>query len=124
MDFSTAYAAVGGGAITWMGQSAVAFIRARGERHKAAVTADAMVEQHRDGLTFDLLKAAREEVAAARREAADMRTLQMRLLHFDEALGHIAELIEARRLGDDGGRAERHAQAFLLRMGHDKPAGG
>ncbi len=124
MDFSTVYAAAGGGAFTWIGQSVVALVRARSEHKKAAAAADATVEQHRDGLTFDLLKAAREEVAAARREAADMRALQARLLHFDEALAHIAELIEARRTGGDAERAERHAQAFLQRMGYGHATGG
>lgn len=117
IDFGTLVTAGAGGAVTWFGQSVVAFFKARAGASAVAVTTAANVDQHRDRLTFDLLQAAREEVAAARAEAGEMRQLQGRLSHYDEALDRIDALL--RSTGDDMARelAERHARAFLVRMG-------
>jgi hypothetical protein len=120
-------AAGAGGVFTWIGQSAVAFIKARSHRHAATLATDSATERHaiseaneldrhRDRLTFDLLQAAREEVAAARRDAADLRNLQARLHFFDEALDHLSALLLATEERDTSGKAERRARAFLLRM--------
>ncbi len=116
MEFASVYAAMGGGAVTWAGQSIVAAIKARNDISKHETTTARQIDQHRDKLTFDLLQAAREEVAAARREAGELRILQARLYHFDEALEHISALLEAQRSGEGGALAARQARLFLARI--------
>lgn len=78
------------------------------------------MDMHRDRLTFELLDAARAEVAAARAEGAELRSLQSRLRHFEEAIEHIVALLEASELGSGLDVAERHARVFLARIGWTK----
>ncbi len=89
---------------------------------KARGRTNADVEKHRDGLTIDMLKAVREELAqmrldlmAARDEADRLRSWQSHLAHFEEALDHIHALMNAEGL-EEKRAAERRAQAFLNRM--------
>lgn len=123
--------ALAGGAFTWLGQSGVAFFKSRSHRtvraqseqeqtERHALTEANAIERHRDQLTFDLLTAAREEVAAARKEAIDLRNLQARLHFFDEALDHVVALLRASEDKDTSGIAERHARVFLTRITRDE----
>lgn len=89
---------------------------------KARSRANADVDKHRDGLTIQMLQIAREEVAgvrlelaAAKDEADELRGLQSRLAHFEEALDHIHALLNAEGAEEERA-AERRARAFLNRM--------
>ncbi len=73
------------------------------------------VEEHRDQLTFDLLRAAREEMAAMRAEVGYLRPISARALHIEEALDHIEALLNP-ATGPEREAAERRARAFLRRM--------
>jgi len=115
-DLSILSAAGLGGGVTLVGQGVVAWIRGRLAAAQNRDTLDAGVEQHRDRLTFDLLQAAREEVALARKEAQELRYLQSRLHHFDEAIERIVALLSAQPNAPDYKVAERQAHAFLARM--------
>lgn len=98
--------AMGGGGVTLAGQMVTGWWRSRGDRYKV----DAEIDAHRDNLTLELLKAARDEAAAARAE-----TVSVHLVHLEEALDHIHALLnsdnDAERLA-----AEKRARAFLRRM--------
>lgn len=110
-----ATAAVSGGGITLLGQWATAWWTGRGERDRTDKTLDAQLEEHRDNLTFDLLKAAREEMAQLRTEATSLRPLMAHAAHLEEALDHLHALLHAE--GDAERRAAvRRAKAFLRRM--------
>lgn len=124
MDYSAIIAAVAGATVTLTWQGVTASFRQRSTAQSRAVEAEANLDQHRDKLTFDLLQAAREEVAAARSEANELRGLQTRLRHFDEALEHIEALLAATTTGDGWEIAARHARAFLARIQGMKNAGG
>ena len=124
MDYSAIIAAVAGGGVTLLGRGVATSIRQRGTARSRAIEAEANLDQHRDKLTFDLLQAAREEVAAARSEANELRSLQTRLRHFDEALEHIEALLAATMAGEGWEIAARHARAFLARIRGVKNAGG
>ena len=113
--FEALFVAGSGGGITLLAQSGTAWLKARGDRHRTDRDADVKLEEHRDKLTFDLLDAARVEVAAARDEAASLRPMVARLAHFEEALDHIHALLHA-QMGEERKAAERRARAFLNRM--------
>ena len=104
-----------GGAVTWAGTAVVQWIKSRGEREQARATADATLEQHTDKFALELLNAARVEIAAVKAELTDLRPLQTRIAHFEEALDHIAALL-ASEGADERKVAERRATAFLNRM--------
>lgn len=104
-----------GGVLAYVGNLAIQWLKTRDERSSAQASADVQLEQHRDKLTFDLLAAARSEVAAARADAAESRSLQAPLAHFEEALDHIEALLNAHG-PDECHAAERRARAFLNRM--------
>ena len=115
--------AVGAGSVvTWAGNALFQWMKFRGERNRSHIEVEANLEKHRDRLTFDLLDAARaealalrSEVAIARSEAADLRPLQIRLAHFEEALDHITAMLNAE--GEEEKKAAaRRARAFLNRM--------
>lgn len=53
------------------------------------------IEEHRDNLTFQLLRAAKDEVAAARAEVAMFRPLAKHLAHFEEAITLIERLVSS-----------------------------
>ena len=116
MDYGAIATAGAGGVVTLSGQAVLAWIKGKVATAKHVSSLEVDVEKHRDALTFDLLNAAREEVAAARHEAVELRHLQSRLHHFDEALEHIHALLEARLAGLDGDLAERQARAFLVKI--------
>ncbi|WP_267395592.1 MULTISPECIES: hypothetical protein [unclassified Sphingomonas] len=110
------------GVAGWAGNAILQWSKARGERDQARASAEIDLEQHRDKLTFDLLSAARSELAAARAEVAELRPLQTRLAHiearlahFEEALGHLEALLGSRD-APERAQAERLAKAFVTRM--------
>lgn len=72
-------------------------------------------EEHRDSLTFQLLKAAKDEVAAARAEVAMFRPLAQHLAHFEEAINHIERLVAATD-NREYTMAQKAANNFLTRM--------
>jgi hypothetical protein len=84
---TTATLATGSG-LTWLGNAAVRWLRDR-------CTGEERIAQHRDGLTFDLLRAAREEMSALRAEVTDLRGLTAKAAHIEEALDHIHALLHA-----------------------------
>ncbi len=108
-------AGVGGGGAALVAQHLFGWLKARGRTN-------ADVDKHRDGLTIEMLKVAREEMAAVRvelaatkAEADGLRALQAHLAHFEEALDHIHALLNAE--GPEETRAAtRRARAFLNRM--------
>lgn len=113
MDITTlVIAAAGGGGTTIAARTISGFFKVRVEKARHTQDVAVTLEQHNDKLAIELMKAAREEVAAARVEAAEMRSLQLRLTHFEEAIDHIQALYDN---GDDPG-VRRRAQQFLIRM--------
>lgn len=103
-----------GGGLTWLGNAVLRWLRDRR-------TGEARIAQHRDGLTFDLLRAAREEMSALRAEVTDLRGLTAKAAHIEEALDHIHALLHAE--GEAELRAAaRRATAFLRRMRPDPAA--
>jgi hypothetical protein len=97
--------AAGGGLLTWAGQWLIELFKSRDK-----------VEEHRDGLTFELLDAARSELKGMRDEVSKLRPMEAHLYHLQQALEHIDALLAA--AVDQGGLiiAERNARAFLKRM--------
>jgi multidrug resistance efflux pump len=80
------------------------------------------LEIHRDDLTFELLKAARDEVAVARiemeslrDEVQTLRALEQHFYHFQQALDHLDAVLYA-ETADERATAERAAKAFVNRM--------
>ena len=112
-----------GGAFTWIGQAAVAYFNKKSDRQQHKDDNDLSVKQHTDKLVFEVLKAAREEVAAARVEAAEMRTLQLRMVHFDEAM-ELLQLLFSASTDDDVISAKRRVGQFLKRMERFNDANG
>lgn len=83
---------------------------------------DDNLEIHRDGLTLQLIRAGREELALARVEADDLREevrklrgMEAHFFHFQQSLDHLEALLTA-ETDHDRGIAERNATAFLKRM--------
>ena len=110
------------GVFGWAGSAALQWLKARGDQQQARASAEVDLEQHRDKLTFDLLSAARTELAAARSEVAELRPLQTRLsqiearlAHFEEALSHLQNLLESKEPAERT-QAEKLARAFINRM--------
>lgn len=104
--------------VTWIGSGMKHRLAAR----KIELTHHENVEAHKDGLTFQLLNSAREEVTAARGEMEELRdevrtlrALEKHFFHFQQALDHLEALLTA---VDQTARtsAERNARAFLNRM--------
>ncbi|APZ98078.1 hypothetical protein BWQ93_05975 [Sphingopyxis sp. QXT-31] len=94
----------------------------RETRQERRETKAAEVEQHRDELTFQLLRAAKDEVAEARKDAKEareemnaLRAIEEHFYHFEQALNHLEAVLTA-----DGPEAravaEKNATAFLARM--------
>jgi hypothetical protein len=94
----------------------------RAKAKKDAVNHADRLEVHRDELTFELIKSARQEMSAARVEVDDLReevkklrAMENHFYHFQQSLEHLEALLmadtpETRTL------AERNARAFLNRM--------
>lgn len=113
--FPLATAALSGGGMALLGQWGAEWVKGRHAADQTSRTIDAQLEEHRDNLTFDLLKAAREEVAAMRHEVAAMRADGVNTLHFEEALDHLDALLNS--INDaERNAAERRARAFMRRM--------
>lgn len=99
--------------------------RREAQRKSTADTrgADLDLERHRDGLTFELLEAARAEIGALRSEVERRRLGEEHIRHFEDALLHIEALLlvenDAERI-----TAERQARAFLNRMRRMQEARG
>jgi hypothetical protein len=114
----TALTLAAGGSAGGVGTFILQWRAAKQANRTADRTADTEIEEHRDGLTLDLLKAARSEMGELRKEMADQRMLSAKAAHIDEALDHIHALLHA-----DGEiefkAASRRAQAFLKRMRPD-----
>lgn len=101
--------------LTLVGNALAGWMRNRVEMREIDKNVDVRIEEHRDNLTFQLLKAAKDEVAAARAEVAMFRPLARHLAHFEEAIDHIERLVasvEERELA----LARTAALNFLQRM--------
>jgi len=106
---------LGGGGGTVFAQAIGGWWSGRREDQRSQRDTDIKLEEHRDSLTFDLLIAAREEMASLRAEAASLRPLMVHAAHLEEALDHLYALLHAE--GDlERKAAERRAKAFLKRM--------
>jgi hypothetical protein len=110
-----ATAAVSGGGITLLGQWGAEWAKSRTSHVQHEKSLDAQLEEHRDNLTFDLLKAARDEMKSLREEAAQLRPLSSRVAHLEEALDHIDAMLHARN-DIERAAAEKRAKAFLKRL--------
>lgn len=96
-------------------QALASWAKTRGEARVGERQVEVDIEEHRDQLTFDLLKAAREEMAALRGEVSELRLISARVAHLEEALDHIHALLHAE--GEiERQAAERRAKAYLRRM--------
>jgi len=112
-------ALVGGGIATIV----VGALNARNARHQTDRSVDAQLEEHRDGLALDLLKAAREERAAMQVELDRWKSLAAHLDDFDLALAHIEALLSAES-GRQRAAIVRSAQIFLDRINHQRAVVG
>lgn len=106
---------ISGGAITWVGNFSIEWLKQRGSTGAKAVDHQLDLEKHRDNLTFQLLEAARTEISALRVELTRLRPMEGHLVHFEEALLHIEALLTASE-GEAREIAERNARTFLSRM--------
>ena len=113
---------VAGGGMTWLGQVVLARVNGRAAQDNARIAADADLEKHRDGLTFELLGAARTELTAMRTEVEKLRPLEGHVFHLEEALNHLDALLNA--TPEDRRNIERNARAFVNRMRRAQEARG
>lgn len=81
--------------LTLVGNAFVGWLKQRADLRRINGDVEIRIEEHRDNLTFQLLKAAKDEVAAARAEVAMFRPLARHLAHFEEAIDHIERLVVA-----------------------------
>lgn len=105
-----AIAGLGGGGATIIAQALGGWWRSRGDRYAVDRKAEAQVDVSRDTLTIELLKQAREDIAAARAE-----TVSVHLVHLEEALDHLHALLNS-ETDAERRTAEKRARAFLRRM--------
>ncbi len=96
-------------------QALASWIKARGQLHRGDREVDAKLDHQRNELTFDLLAAARAEVAAFAKEVSELRPMSSRMAHLEEALDHISALLHAEGEAEVKA-AKRRAQAYLRRM--------
>lgn len=80
------------------------------------------MEIHQDGLTFELLQAARGEVSVAytemktlREEVKSLRALEQHFFHFQQAIDHLEAILFADN-AQARVQAERAGRAFIKRM--------
>lgn len=98
----------------WFGNAYMERTRLKSAERKAHIDSDAVLEKHRDGLTFQLLDAARQELSMMRTEVDKLRPMESHLYHLQQALEHIEALLSVDP--DVRAVAERNARAFLNRM--------
>lgn len=110
------------GAAGWAGNAAMEWLKSRGSQADARAAADLDLEQHRDGLTFQLLSAARTEIAALTEQVTRLRPMEASLYDLAQAMEHIDALLNAS--GGDRASVERNARAFLNRMRRNAEARG
>lgn len=101
--------------ITLVGNGILGYFRNKATLRGIDRNAEVKLEEHRDNLTFQLLRAAKDEVTAARAEVAMFRPLARHLAHFEEAITHIERLILAEEKGELE-IARKAAHAFLERV--------
>lgn len=111
--------AVGG----WIIAVITQWMRSRDRRHISDSSTGLKLEEHRDALTFQLLEAARVELAELKAEVQRLRPMEAHLIHFDEALRHMEALLIASTDAEKR-RAELYARAFLNRMRRYQEATG
>lgn len=114
------------GAASWFAQG---FLH-RARKKKEESDRDDRLEIHRDELTFQLLREAREEATIARAEMRSvhednrrLRALEQHFFYFEQSLDHLDAILSAKTL-EERGIAERNAIAFLNRMRRLKDARG
>lgn len=112
------------GVAGWLGNVVLEMVKGRGARVAADREADLKLEQHRDGLTFQLLEAARTEVAALQTQVSQLRPLEGHLIHFSEALMHIERMLIVPHDSENRSQIEREARAFLNRMRRSQEVDG
>jgi len=98
----------------WFGNAFMERQKLKSAERKELMSTDARLEEHRDGLTFQLLDAARIELLLMRTEVEKLRPMETHLYHLQQALEHIEALLNADP--DSRAVAERNARAFLNRM--------
>jgi hypothetical protein len=102
------------GVVGWFGKAYLENQKLEAEKDKSHLDQEMSIERHRDGLTFQLLDAARAELSQMKSEVQKLRPMEYHLYHLQQALEHIEAL-----LSDDPDErvvAERNARAFLRRM--------
>lgn len=94
----------------------------RERKAKDKIEHDDRLEIHRDGLFFQLLQAARDDVTVAstemkslREEVKTLRAMEQHFFHFLQALDHIEAIVFAETPALRA-TAERAAKAFVKRM--------
>lgn len=94
----------------------------RQKARKVAEDRGDRLEIHKDELTFEILRNARQEVLSTRLEMDDvrfemrkLRKMETHFFHFQQSLDHLEALLSAED-GDARAAAERAAKAFLNRM--------
>lgn len=112
------------GAAGWVGNVLLEMVKSRGPVRAAEREADLKLEAHRDGLMFQILEAAREEVSGLRAEVSRLRPMESHLLHFEEALMHVERLLVVPSSSENRDQIEKEARAFLGRMRAGQQARG
>lgn len=91
-------------------------------RSREAIARSERLEIHKDGLAFELVRGARQELIATRVEMDELhlevrklRKMEKHFFHFQQALDHLDALLSAES-ADARALAERNARAFLNRM--------
>lgn len=115
-------ALVASGALGWVGNAAVEWWKNRGVAADARTAAEVDLEQHRDGLTFQLLAACRSEIAALTAQVDRLRPMEASFYDLQQALEHMDALLNS--TADDRAGVERNARAFLNRMRRNAEARG
>lgn len=108
--------------ITGVGTWAAAVWQGRQKAKKVEEDRGDRLEIHKDELTFEILRNARQEVLSTRLEMDDvrfemrkLRKMETHFFHFQQSLDHLEALLFAED-SDARALAERAAKAFLNRM--------
>lgn len=106
---------LGGGGGMLAAQWGVAFFKSRSDDRRTDRNADMRVEEHRDSMTIRLLEHTQDYLSKMKQELDELRPLQARIAHLEEALDHVHALLHA-ETPEERTAAERRAKAFLRRM--------